>query len=54
MAGIGNQTEELTHKQTPAIATSEVAQDVQSAANAAAISERSLHTWLGDPYFKLP
>jgi len=52
LAEIGNQTAELSPKQTRAIATLLVAKDVQSAAKDAGVGERTLHTWLGDPNFR--
>lgn len=52
MAGISNQTKELTPKQTRAIAALLIAKDVASAAKEAGLGERTLHTWLDEPAFR--
>lgn len=48
MAGIGNQTKELTPKQSRAITVLLTAKDVQSAAQQAGVGERTLHRWLSE------
>jgi hypothetical protein len=52
MARNGNQTKELTPKQTRAISALLTAKDVGTAAREAGIGERTLYTWLDEPAFR--
>jgi hypothetical protein len=52
MAGISNQSQELSPKQTRALVAMLTAKDVASAAKQAGVGERTLHTWLDNPAFR--